>query len=45
VDAGATGHEEPQDVGEGIIVASVRDLDGNVLGVIHNPHFTLQGTG
>jgi predicted enzyme related to lactoylglutathione lyase len=38
---GATLHGEIQDVGEGILVASVIDPFGNLLGVIRNPHFTL----
>ncbi|MGD8698831.1 MAG: VOC family protein [Gemmatimonadales bacterium] len=36
---GATLHGEIQDVGEGILVASVVDPFGNLLGVIRNPHF------
>lgn len=36
---GATVHEEPKDVGGGIMVASVLDPFGNILGLIHNPHF------
>jgi predicted enzyme related to lactoylglutathione lyase len=36
---GASIHSEPRDVGEGIIVATVRDPFGNVLGLIRNPHF------
>jgi predicted enzyme related to lactoylglutathione lyase len=38
---GATAHEAPSDVGSGIIIASVKDPFGNVLGLIYNPHFTL----
>lgn len=41
IGAGATEHEPPQEVGEGIVVASVKDPWGNVIGLIHNPHFTL----
>ena len=37
--SGATEHEKPQDVGEGIIVASVKDPWNNVIGLIYNPHF------
>lgn len=40
---GATPHEEPTEVGGGIVVAAVKDTWGNVLGVIYNPHFTLEG--
>ncbi|MXV16521.1 VOC family protein [Hufsiella ginkgonis] len=39
--AGATEHEKPTDVGEGIIAATVKDPWGNVVGLIHNPYFTL----
>ena len=38
---GATLHGEIQDVGEGILVASVVDPFGNLLGVIRNPHFRI----
>jgi catechol 2,3-dioxygenase-like lactoylglutathione lyase family enzyme len=36
---GATVHEEVQDVGEGIKVATVKDPFGNTFGIIENPHF------
>jgi predicted enzyme related to lactoylglutathione lyase len=36
---GATVLEAPQDVGDGIIVASVEIPSGHVVGLIHNPHF------
>ncbi|NOT33629.1 MAG: VOC family protein [Candidatus Eisenbacteria bacterium] len=36
---GATEVEKPQDVGEGIFVATARDPFGNLIGVIENPHF------
>jgi predicted enzyme related to lactoylglutathione lyase len=39
LDLGATVHGEIQDVGEGILVASVIDPFGNLLGIIRNPHF------
>lgn len=39
--AGATVHEEPRDVGDGIQVATVKDPWNNVLGIIENPHFSL----
>lgn len=32
--AGATEHEAPKDVGGGAMIASVRDADGNVIGLI-----------
>lgn len=39
--AGATEWEKPQDVGEGIVVAAVKDPWGNAFGIIYNPHFKL----
>ena len=39
LDLGATEHHAPQDVGEGIIVATVLDPFGNVFGIIENPKF------
>jgi predicted enzyme related to lactoylglutathione lyase len=36
---GAPVHSEIQDVGEGILVASVIDPFGNLVGIIQNPHF------
>jgi len=36
---GAVVREEPSDVGEGIIVASVKNPLGQVIGLIFNPHF------
>jgi len=41
IDQGAIVHEQLQDVGEGIKVATVKDPFGNVFGVIENPHFKL----
>jgi predicted enzyme related to lactoylglutathione lyase len=38
-------HSGPQDVGGGIIVASVLDPFGNVFGIIENPHFKLRDAG
>jgi lactoylglutathione lyase len=38
---GAIEHEKPTDVGEGIIVAAVKDPWNNVFGIIYNPHFKL----
>ena len=38
---GAQEHTPPADVGDGITTAAVRTPDGNVLGLIHNPHFAL----
>jgi predicted enzyme related to lactoylglutathione lyase len=39
LDQGATLHEDVQDVGGGIRVATVKDPFGNILGIIENPHF------
>jgi predicted enzyme related to lactoylglutathione lyase len=39
---GAKQHEEPSDVGGGIIVATVLDPFGNLFGIIENPHFKLE---
>ena len=38
---GATTHEEPTDVGGGIMVATVKDPWQNIVGLIVNPHFKL----
>ena len=42
IDNGATAYEKPMDVGGGIIVASVKDPWGNIIGIIYNPHFKLE---
>lgn len=39
---GATVHEEPQNVGGNIEVASVYDPWGNILGIIYNPYFKME---
>lgn len=39
----ATAHEKPQDVGGGIITATIKDPFGNVIGLIYNPHFKISG--
>lgn len=39
--AGAAPHEDPADVGGGIMVAVVKDPWGNAFGIIYNPHFKL----
>ena len=41
ISLGATAHEQPEEVGGGIIVATVKDPWGNVIGLIYNPHFKL----
>ena len=43
LDLGATEHHAPQDVGGGIIVASVLDPFGNIFGIIENPNFKGEG--
>lgn len=42
LDLGATVDEEPHDVGDGIVLASVEDPWGNLVGIISNPHFDLR---
>ena len=39
LELGARDHEAPHEVGDGIVVGSVLDPFGNILGVIQNPHF------
>jgi len=38
---GALIHEEPLNVGGDLMVASVKDPWGNVIGIIYNPHFKI----
>jgi hypothetical protein len=38
---GATEHTPVADVGEGIVTATVRIPAGTIVGLIHNPHFSL----
>lgn len=38
---GATAHENPMNVGGELMVASVKDPWGNILGLIYNPEFKL----
>ena len=38
---GAAKNEEPQDVGDGVLVASVKDPWENIIGLIYNPHFKI----
>ena len=42
IELGATIHQKPTNVGGDIVVASVKDLWGNVLGIIYNPEFKLK---
>jgi len=37
IEAGAEGVQEPKDVGQGKLVASVKDADGNMIGIMHTP--------
>ncbi len=41
IGAGAIAYEQPEEVGEGIKVAAVKDPWGNVFGIIENTHFEL----
>lgn len=41
LDLGAADHEAPHSVGGDIVVASVKDPWGNIIGLIYNPHFKL----
>lgn len=38
---GATSHEAPNNVGGDLMVATVKDPWGNLVGLIYNPHFKL----
>ncbi len=42
LELGATEHSSLQDVGEGILVASVLDPFGNLFCIIENPQFSLE---
>ncbi len=42
IDCGATVHEEPNNVGGELMVASVKDPWGNIIGLIYNPYFKLE---
>ena len=42
---GATSKSAINDVGDGILVSTVVDPFGNVVGLIQNPHFKIDGTG
>jgi len=41
ISQGATEHEKPNNVGGELMVASVKDPWGNIIGLIYNPHFKL----
>ena len=42
INAGATEHEKPTNVGGELMVASVKDPWGNIIGLIYNPAFKLE---
>lgn len=44
LELGAAPHEEVQDVGGGILVASILDAWSNVFGIIENPQFKIEDT-
>ena len=37
LDAGAQAHQEVKDVGGGKLIATVKDADGNVIGLMQSP--------
>ncbi|HPF12024.1 MAG TPA: VOC family protein [Flavobacteriaceae bacterium] len=41
LDLGASVYEAPNNVGDEIMVAGVKDPWGNIIGIIYNPHFKL----
>jgi lactoylglutathione lyase len=41
LDLGASIHESPNNVGGAIVVASIKDPWGNIIGLIYNPDFKL----
>jgi lactoylglutathione lyase len=41
IDLGAVEHEKPNNVGGELMVATVKDPWGNVVGLIYNPYFKL----
>lgn len=43
IELGASPHEPIMDVGGDIRIGAVRDPFGNLLGVIENPHFQIEG--
>jgi len=42
LDLGASKNEEPLDVGGGVVIASITDPWGNIIGLIFNPHFRVE---
>ena len=41
ISLGATAHEAPHNVGGELMVATVKDPWGNIVGIIYNPYFKL----
>jgi len=41
LDLGALSHQEPTNVGDELMVATMKDPWDNIIGIIYNPHFTL----
>ena len=41
IESGAMEYEKPNEVGGDIIVATVKDPWGNIIGLIYNPHFKI----
>jgi predicted enzyme related to lactoylglutathione lyase len=39
IELGATPHQPPRDFGENFVGAAVVDPFGNILGIMHNPHY------
>ena len=42
IELGASAHEAPMDVGEGVLVATVKDPWDNLIGLIYNPFFKIE---
>lgn len=42
LELGAKVHEDPMDVGEGVLVATVKDPWDNLIGLIYNPFFKIE---
>jgi predicted enzyme related to lactoylglutathione lyase len=42
LDLGASKNEEPLEVGGGVVVASITDPWGNIIGLIYNTHFKVK---
>ena len=41
IESGAIEYEKPNEVGGDIVVATVKDPWGNIIGLIYNPHFKI----